>query len=395
MKLLIIILIPLSFFYKLNIIGELYFAHILLFCLSFFFLINRDIILNNLQRKILYLILIWFVVQSISNYINHVEFDKNIKGLARIFFFGVSFFVFFHINNNKNTNYLIELLFAYSIFNIIFILTNNVTDIFLIWKMGGLALSVTILAILLFTKNIINSSIIMFVIFVSISIISLILESRVFFILNILNSVIVLFIRKENIRTIIYKSFLLNIIIFSLIIIFILNFYEYLFLNDFLTDRLTNKQIQQSGELGILLGGRVEFLSSFNAIMDKFFLGHGSWATNCEYKIILFDKLFSLNYVRGPYINTFLDNCLIPAHSFLTQSWIESGIFGFIFWIYIIYIICNKFLKSMKMVKEYDLLIVFLFIYSLWTILFSPFGSFGTLLMPLYICIIMKDNINE
>ena len=95
MKLLIIILIPLSFFYKLNIIGELYFAHILLFCLSFFFLINRDIILNNLQRKILYLILIWFVVQSISNYINHVEFDKNIKGLARIFFFWSFFFCIF------------------------------------------------------------------------------------------------------------------------------------------------------------------------------------------------------------------------------------------------------------------------------------------------------------
>ena len=66
------------------------------------------------------------------------------------------------------------------------------------------------------------------------------------------------------------------------------------------------------------------------AIMDKPAMGHGSWATNCEYADFLKDFLLANEYNK-----IFRDkNCLIPGHSVVLEAWIYSGFLGLVFWLF-------------------------------------------------------------
>ena len=92
------------------------------------------------------------------------------------------------------------------------------------------------------------------------------------------------------------------------------------------------KQVSQNSELGILLGGRGEIFSSYMAIIDAPIIGHGSWAENCDYVYSIYDQKIQNN----PNIKLDLTRCLIKSHSVIFGSWVNSGIFGFLFWFYII-----------------------------------------------------------
>ena len=74
----------------------------------------------------------------------------------------------------------------------------------------------------------------------------------------------------------------------------------------------------QSGSLGVLLGGRSESLVSTQAILDSPILGHGSWARDPKYVLLLSDRLVALGYED---ISTDpADIGVIPAHSLSSRS---------------------------------------------------------------------------
>ena len=79
----------------------------------------------------------------------------------------------------------------------------------------------------------------------------------------------------------------------------------------------------QSGSLGVFLGGRSELLVSTQAIADSPVLGHGSWARDPKYVLMLSDRLVSLGYQD---ISTDpADIVVIPAHSYLLGAWVKGG----------------------------------------------------------------------
>ena len=59
------------------------------------------------------------------------------------------------------------------------------------------------------------------------------------------------------------------------------------------------KYVEQSGSLGVLVGGRSEVLVSTQAIMDSPILGHGSWAKDFTYVDLLAARLSSAGYEIG------------------------------------------------------------------------------------------------
>jgi O-antigen ligase len=134
-------------------------------------------------------------------------------------------------------------------------------------------------------------------------------------------------------------------------------------------------QTQQEGELGILVGGRPETLVAIQAIRDSPLLGHGSYAVDPKYTALKQDIEYRYGYVEND-VAADEESPTIPAHSHLTQAWVESGIFGGIFWAYALFLAFRGILVLISHGSPMTPLYSFLLSSFLWDVLYSPMGSF-------------------
>jgi hypothetical protein len=141
-------------------------------------------------------------------------------------------------------------------------------------------------------------------------------------------------------------------------------------------------EAQSSGEGGLLLGGRGEILASGQAVLDSPLLGHGSWAQDPTYIAILKETHAALGYREfqtGPNKDYF-----IPAHSHILGAWVEGGLAGGIFWLYIlIYAV----ISLLRVSGREPLLPFFAFsgFLLIWDILFSPISPDRRFVTPYFI----------
>ena len=68
----------------------------------------------------------------------------------------------------------------------------------------------------------------------------------------------------------------------------------------------------------------------------------------------------------------------------------SSGIFGFIFWLYILNILIKRFKENVFNAQSVDPIFVFMFTLCFWDILFSPYGSNRIILLPLYLVFLFR-----
>jgi hypothetical protein len=134
------------------------------------------------------------------------------------------------------------------------------------------------------------------------------------------------------------------------------------------------KYEMQSGELGVLVGGRPEFLVAAQAVLDSPILGHGSWASDPRYVDFLTDRLGMLGYEIGRDPS---DANLIPAHSYLMGSWVWAGLLGGLFWLGVATIAARLLLRPEVTRLELAPLLVYSVMLLLWNIAFSPYGFTG------------------
>jgi hypothetical protein len=131
-------------------------------------------------------------------------------------------------------------------------------------------------------------------------------------------------------------------------------------------------EAQTGGDLGLILGGRTESVVSTKAIWDSPVLGHGSWARDMSYKSQEVDILEAAGVqIEG---DPFADD-LIPAHSHILGAWVEHGLFGGIFWIWIFWLILRAILSMVYTNTNYEIFLGFFLILGLWNLLFSPMGG--------------------
>lgn len=138
-------------------------------------------------------------------------------------------------------------------------------------------------------------------------------------------------------------------------------------------DALVKYRDQTSGEVPLILGGRTESLVSVQAIIDSPVIGHGSWAKDPYYvglhhamKVRLGLPIFDAEQGKRN---------LIPTHSHLFGAWVEAGLAGGIFWLWVLTL---PFFALYSLLKRNELLaplIVYSAVALLWSVLFSPFGS--------------------
>jgi hypothetical protein len=149
---------------------------------------------------------------------------------------------------------------------------------------------------------------------------------------------------------------------------------------------------QTASGMGVLLGGRAESLVSTQAIADSPIIGHGSWARDYEYVNLYIEALEKrgVAIIGDPY-----SSGLIPSHSFLFGSWVEAGILGGLFWIYII-AVCGRSLYSLFDIPYWSRpLVAFIALSLIWDVLFSPFGAQQRFFVPAELCMLLWAIRNE
>jgi hypothetical protein len=132
---------------------------------------------------------------------------------------------------------------------------------------------------------------------------------------------------------------------------------------------------QKESRSGLLLGARPEILVSSRAVFDSPILGHGSWARDPKYIEMLYD-IDIRNGIQMDLGDTEADaRGLIPTHSHLMGAWVNAGIFGGLFWIYVFWIAIRATIQACIVRPPLSPLFVWLLTWFLWAIWFSPFGS--------------------
>lgn len=142
--------------------------------------------------------------------------------------------------------------------------------------------------------------------------------------------------------------------------------------------------IQSKGDLGLLLGGRIELLASSLAIKDSPVIGHGSWARDPKYVALLNDQLSKYDYE----IDTTVESDQIPTHSYLFGAWVESGLMGAIFWGFVLFVACKLLLFGHGIRLPLGQFVAFGTIGLIWNILFSPLGAEGRISAAFYIVLV-------
>lgn len=173
----------------------------------------------------------------------------------------------------------------------------------------------------------------------------------------------------ENFKKKIPKYFVLSM----LAIVIADSVYEPLAANGTFGDDAQEKYYQQKINGGnVLEGGRGETFMGIELISENPIWGYGSYAKDKG------DK-FHMHYAyehKQEYFWAGEDNRLLPGHSHIVGAWVQNGIMGGVFWLYVLWMLWKVF-KSGCIMNEPRLLclVMFQFVSLIWNILFSPFGD--------------------
>jgi len=148
-------------------------------------------------------------------------------------------------------------------------------------------------------------------------------------------------------------------------------------------------QFEESG-LG-LIGGRNELLYTSRAIVKRPLFGLGA-NRHDNYGIIE-----SVSQNNGSVPREIYFTKQIPAHSILMGAWVENGLGGGIFWIYVMLVLVRFLREIPAKYPRYFPFLIYLYIGFGWAILFSPFGGArGLFCMLIALAVLLlEDNKTE
>jgi hypothetical protein len=129
---------------------------------------------------------------------------------------------------------------------------------------------------------------------------------------------------------------------------------------------------QENTQGGVLVGGRFGFFVGVWAGCNKPLLGHGSWPLDTYGYTQEVVDYFQIDTQDAKLMTKKL--YWIPCHSAIIGGWVEHGIFGLLFWLFVLYLGFVNFPKAAIVFPAYAGLYALFFSEMLWHILFSPAG---------------------
>lgn len=131
-----------------------------------------------------------------------------------------------------------------------------------------------------------------------------------------------------------------------------------------------DKYVRQSESGNLVMGARQECFIGIAAALDQPIVGHGAWPRAQKDYIADASELFGVEFKTPKGYS--LMNRFIPTHSMLVGGWVESGIFGLIFWLYVIFLIVRNSRSAAVYFNEYAGVILINSIGFFWNVMFSP-----------------------
>lgn len=178
-------------------------------------------------------------------------------------------------------------------------------------------------------------------------------------------------------------------------------FYQVAATNGWLGEQAQTKYEQQSkggrGILALLMGGRGETFVGLFACLDRPLVGHGPWALDTNDYYVDYLVKYGQPEDYDQYVQTMLyfqrmglssRVWLIPAHSHIVGFWLWYGIFGLVFWVYVLKLIYDWFRNSSSAIPQWYGYFAVSIPPFLWGIFFSPFGS-RVQTVAIIVCLLM------
>jgi hypothetical protein len=150
-------------------------------------------------------------------------------------------------------------------------------------------------------------------------------------------------------------------------------------------DALKKYEQQTQGDtsiMALLLGGRMESFCGLIACVDKPIVGFGPWAMdNGGYVAEFLDKYGtyedSINYYKAMESNFARGKMLrmIHCHAYITEFWLWYGMFGLLFWLYVIFVLARYLRQDCWAVPQWFMWIAASIPGYFWGIFFSPWSD--------------------
>ncbi len=153
--------------------------------------------------------------------------------------------------------------------------------------------------------------------------------------------------------------------------------------NGWLGEKAQRKyEMQSKGEKSIiklLLGGRMESFCGLIACVDKPIVGFGPWAMDKNGYVGEFLTKYGthedyMRYIeRLEYARQHGDVIgMIPCHAYITEFWLWYGIFGLLFWLYVIFVFIRYLRQDCWAVPQWFMWIAASIPGYCWSIFFNP-----------------------
>lgn len=384
--------IPLLQFVEIPLGGRLLGPEIgLLVLLPFLVLMRGQLLLRRLPRTYLFLATLWLVSQVFTDLLRATPIEDLARGWAKIAFALIAFSALYLLLNRHRRRIL---LFAAGF------AAGGILTYFLNphpyagdhwWKFGlGLPLSL-ILVLLSIAFNVRGLRVFGLALLISGALVNFYLDFRSLGAIlgltasyQLLQSLVA---RPRNLVVNMGSRHLLALgVIIVAVSLMILKGYAYAAQEGFLGETAQQRyELQSQGDYGLLLGGRSEILVSSRAVLDSPLLGHGSWAKDCYYASLLTKLKSQLGYIVSPED----DPCLIPAHSHILGAWVEAGVMGAVFWLWVftlpVWVLLYLYRTNERLVP----IVAFFAFLLLWDLIFSPYGSEARYRTPYEVVLMM------
>ncbi len=363
-----------------NVVGELYLGELLgaLLLLPIFLRRSR---LSGVERRLLFLAVLWAGAQALSDIYNHTAVSDSLKGVFAPLVFmatilGLS--VYFRANLARMPSFLLGMALG-AIVSLAAFPTEYYSNNFWKFGVGGTILTTFSVHYSFFLNR--ERYVWLITGVVSFFLISLYYDSRFIAVLPVLSAVVYMLLRSDKAERF-FEFFKGNwgmVRLLPLIIVaaFTLNLgATALFTTHFVLSRISpaaaqKYETQARGSFGLLLGGRSELLVSTQAFLDKPMLGHGSWAKDTAgYRQAYVERYYELGYTQSN--QQAVTGGLIPTHSYLMGALVWSGLLGGLFWMVLLWTVARMFLGVAGRLPFYFYVGL---VGLLWDVLFSPFGA--------------------
>lgn len=361
--------LPCLMFYEIDLGGRLFLSEILLIALlPFLVAIRGRLVAETLPRQLLMLGTLWLIAQIVTDHIRGTPFADWSRGWAKIALIQVNFVSIYLLLNGSRFRYL-AFAVGIALGQVLSYLYNpNLFAFDYPWKFGY-GTAVTLLVILLASgvrmvgRGFSASAMLMM------GAVNFYQGFRSLGLVCLLGGCLLLFLRSQSTSVV---STTKTALLAGVAIIGIVNFYEYGASESYFGDaELQKYRMQSAGAMGLLIGARSEILASAKAVVDSPIIGHGSWAKDPKYVLMMADELEQQGYAA----HGVLDSDLIPSHSYLMGAWVEAGVVGAAFWLFGLVII----VRVLRRMGGGDVvlapLVIFESLLFLWNIPFSPFGA--------------------